>query len=158
MASATLSAQERQRELAVLLERTEAQNQQRGQCSHPQPGPCGSELSLKRPLTSCILWAKRYFKPLSSPSHFASQRSAFIFVPRVVEDRLVLSVGCSCAAWLRRVSVAVQMFVFEHAVVQQTKSHCCLSDTFCSTCLLMYLVKKIIIIMEPRRTDIVSQT
>lgn len=32
MASATLSAQERQRELAVLLEQTEAQNQQRGQC------------------------------------------------------------------------------------------------------------------------------
>lgn len=34
MASVTLSAQERQKELAVLLEQTEAQNQQRGQCVH----------------------------------------------------------------------------------------------------------------------------
>lgn len=52
MASATLSAQERQRELAVLLEQTEAQNQQRGQCFHPLPCPFGSELSLQCPLTS----------------------------------------------------------------------------------------------------------
>lgn len=32
MASVTLSARERERELAALLERTEAQHQQRGQC------------------------------------------------------------------------------------------------------------------------------
>lgn len=36
MASASLSARERERELTVLLEQTEAQHQQRGQCFHTQ--------------------------------------------------------------------------------------------------------------------------
>lgn len=45
MASMTLAAQERQRELTVLLQQTEAQHQQRGQRFHP---PClfVSQLSL----------------------------------------------------------------------------------------------------------------
>lgn len=39
MASVTLSAQEKQRELAVLLEQTEAGHQQRGQWFHPPQCP-----------------------------------------------------------------------------------------------------------------------
>lgn len=139
MASATLSAQEKQRELAVLLEQTEAQNQQRGQFFHPLPCPFGSELSLQCPLTYNRK-KKRYFKPLSS-SHFASQRNAFISAPCVVEDRLVV-----CFCWMQLHRVAPSCLRSSSNVCLQARrcsadSYYSLSDTLCSTYILMYLVK-----------------
>lgn len=45
MASVTSSARERERELAVLLEQTEAQHLQRGQCHSAMSPPHLSDLS-----------------------------------------------------------------------------------------------------------------